>query len=78
MKESTVTNNETRQTLSPRHDNLAHVLDHVGGYVYTKDIEGRYTYANRAVCELVGATATEILGQTDEAFLDLSQSDTLQ
>lgn len=78
IQESTVADNKTRQTTPPGHEHLAHVLDHVGGYVYTKDIEGRYTYVNRAVCELVGATAAEILGQTDDAFFDLSQSDTLR
>lgn len=33
---------------------LETTLDHVGAYVYTKDMAGRYTYANKMVCDLFG------------------------
>ncbi|RDE19823.1 diguanylate cyclase [Motiliproteus coralliicola] len=51
---------------------LKMLLDHVGAYVFTKDLSGRYTYVNQKVCELFGLSRDEIIGQTDEAFFDLS------
>lgn len=51
---------------------LKMLLDHVGAYVFTKDMAGRYTYVNNQICELFGLPAEEIIGQTDEAFFDLS------
>lgn len=51
---------------------LQTTLDHVEAYVFTKDAEGRYTYANRGVCDLFGCPLDEIIGFTDEKFFDLS------
>lgn len=47
---------------------LRTVLDAVQAYIFTKDLEGRYTYANRQVCELFGRPLEQVLGQRDEAF----------
>lgn len=57
---------------------LRSVLDQVGAYVFTKDPQGRYTYANRMVCALFQRPLEEIIGCTDEAFFDLSISDDLR
>ncbi|MBC3764826.1 diguanylate cyclase [Neptunicella marina] len=48
-------------------------LDHVGAYVFTKDIQGRYTYANQKVCELFGVPLEQILGKKDDEFFDLEK-----
>lgn len=48
---------------------LETTLDHVGAYVYTKDMEGRYTYANKMVCELFGCPLEHVIGAMDEEFL---------
>jgi diguanylate cyclase (GGDEF)-like protein/PAS domain S-box-containing protein len=56
---------------------LRTTLDHVGGYVFTKDIHGRYTYVNQMVCELFECPAEEILGKTDAALFDLDESSEL-
>ncbi|XZG69095.1 sensor domain-containing diguanylate cyclase [Chitinibacteraceae bacterium HSL-7] len=53
---------------------LQQVLDEVGAYVFTKDMDGRYTYANRLVLELLGLTLDDIVGSTDEAFFDLERA----
>jgi diguanylate cyclase (GGDEF)-like protein/PAS domain S-box-containing protein len=42
--------------------------------VYTKDIEGRYTYANAMVCELFGRPLDQIIGRPDEDFFKLSDA----
>lgn len=49
---------------------LAAILDNLGACVFLKDLEGRYLYANRAVCELWNTTPEAIVGQTDAAFFD--------
>ncbi|WP_374481495.1 PAS domain S-box protein [Zoogloea sp.] len=49
---------------------LATILDNVGAYIYIKDTEYRYTYANRAVCGLFGVGREEVCGHTDEVYFD--------
>ena len=49
-------------------------LDTLGVYFYTKDQAGRYTYANRLVCELFGAPLAMVQGRDDGDFFDFSQS----
>jgi two-component system cell cycle sensor histidine kinase/response regulator CckA len=44
------------------------ILDNVGAYIFIKDTNYRYTYANRKVCELFGCTLEEIQGKDDAAF----------
>ncbi|GFO66370.1 PocR ligand-binding domain-containing protein [Geomonas paludis] len=44
------------------------ILDNVGAYIFIKDTQYRYTYANRKVCELFGQPEEEIVGKTDAAF----------
>lgn len=50
---------------------LQTTLEHVGAYVYAKDMQGRYTYANRMVCALFACSLEEVVGATDEKFFDL-------
>jgi diguanylate cyclase (GGDEF)-like protein/PAS domain S-box-containing protein len=50
------------------------VLDQLCTFIYTKDRLGRYTFANRAVCELFGLPVEEILGKDDSFFFDLGRS----
>ncbi|MDT8445752.1 MAG: PAS domain-containing protein [bacterium] len=57
---------------------LQTTLDHVGAYVFTKDREGRYSYANKMVCDLFGAPLEEVIGKKDEQFFDLEVSDELR
>jgi len=54
---------------------LRAVLDNVGAYVFTKDREGRYTYANGQVCALLGVPLAQLLGRDDGAFFDPAYSD---
>lgn len=41
------------------------VLDNLGAYVYCKDKNYRYTYANQLVCELFETPSGDIVGKTD-------------
>ncbi|MGX5914311.1 sensor domain-containing diguanylate cyclase [Aliidiomarina sp. Khilg15.8] len=56
---------------------LRTTLDHVGGYVFTKDINGRYTYVNQMVCDLFQCSAEDILGKTDASLFELDASSEL-
>lgn len=44
------------------------ILENVGAYIFIKDINYRYTYVNRKVCELFGHTYQDIIGKDDTAF----------
>ncbi len=44
------------------------LLDHVSAYIYLKDRQHRYVYANRATLELFGCTGEELLGRDDTWF----------
>lgn len=54
------------------------ILDTLDVAVYSKDRQGRYTYANRMVQEIFGASLEEIVGQDDSEFFDLEVSNDLK
>ncbi len=49
---------------------LLTILDNVDAYIYLKDIEGKYQFANRPVRELWGVAMEDIVGFGDEKFFD--------
>ncbi len=51
-------------------DTLVTVLNEVGAYIYIKDLNGKYTYANTLVLELFGISLDELIGKDDYAFFD--------
>ena len=53
---------------------LRAILDRLETYVFTKDPEGRYTYANDLVCSLFGRPLEQVLGRTNEEFFALDKS----
>ena len=57
---------------------LRAVLNNLGAYVFTKDTQGRYTFANQQVCELFGQPLADIIGRDDSHFFDLNISDQLR
>ena len=54
------------------------VLDNVGACVFSKDLEGKYTFVNHAVCEIFGSTIDEIIGYDDSKFFSLELSNELK
>lgn len=50
-------------------DHLKAIFNETDAYMFTKDLAGRYTYANQAVLDLFGCTLAELQGQDDRAFL---------
>nr|WP_298166574.1 EAL domain-containing protein [uncultured Pseudomonas sp.] len=46
------------------------ILDSVEAYIYIKDPQLNYQYANRKVCELFGRSCDEVIGCSDQDFFD--------
>jgi len=60
-------------------DNIKNqVLDSIDSFIFTKDLSGKYTYANQAVLDLFDKKLDEVVGQSDEVFFDLKLSVQLQ
>jgi len=60
-------------------DNIRNqVLDSIDSFIFTKDLSGKYTYANQAVLDLFDKKLDEVVGQSDEVFFDLKLSVQLQ
>ncbi|ENO3977245.1 sensor domain-containing diguanylate cyclase [Aeromonas veronii] len=59
-------------------DHLKAIFNETDAYMFTKDLAGRYTYANQAVLDLFGCTLAELQGQDDRAFFDLEFSDAIK
>jgi diguanylate cyclase (GGDEF)-like protein/PAS domain S-box-containing protein len=66
----------TSPTFAENHWRL--VLDEVEAFIYTTDLEGRYTFANRMVLELLGHPLEYVLGKDIGEFFDLSKDDSLR
>gem|GEM_PF-661004 len=49
---------------------LNDILANINVHVYTKDLDGKYLYANRKVCELWQCSLDKIVGSGDEVFFD--------
>lgn len=43
-------------------------LDHVTSFIYVKDLQSRYVYANQATLELFGCSAEELVGRDNSHF----------
>lgn len=61
---------EKTRHLKASEQRLNTILDSVEAYIYIKDPELRYQYANRKVCELFDQPLERVVGQTDESFFD--------
>lgn len=51
------------------------LLDEVGAFVYSTDLNGHYTYANRLVLQLLGQSSLEaVLGKSFTDFVDIGEA----
>jgi diguanylate cyclase (GGDEF)-like protein/PAS domain S-box-containing protein len=72
----TYKNNNT-ETLLQQISIMSNVLDNIGSYVYSKDLDGNYTYVNANVEALFQTPAKDIIGKDDSHFFDLDILDGL-
>ncbi|QOL24861.1 diguanylate cyclase [Thalassotalea sp. LPB0316] len=49
------------------------LLTNVNAYIFVKDLNGVYTFANQKMAELFNVPVEDIIGQDDSAFFDLSE-----
>lgn len=56
---------------------LEGILSNVGACIFTKDTQGRYTYANQAVLDIFDLSLDQVLGKDDSHFFDLAKSKAL-
>ncbi|WAC45373.1 EAL domain-containing protein [Pseudomonas sp. SL4(2022)] len=68
---------EKTQHLLDSEQRLNTILDSVEAYIYIKDVQLRYQYVNRKVCELFGLTLKQVIGKTDDEFFDLDTASNL-
>ncbi|MCU0932089.1 MAG: EAL domain-containing protein [Serpentinimonas sp.] len=61
---------EKTRHLQDSEQRLNTILDSVEAFIYIKDRQHRYVYANRRVCELFGKPLEQVVGQTDAQFFD--------
>ena len=54
------------------------ILNALDAFVYSKDLDGNYVFANKAVQTLFGASLEGIRGRGDSHFFDLEQSNELR
>ncbi len=68
---------ERNSTLHTPDDELAyrHLLDEVSAFVYTTDIQGRFTFANRPVLDLLGQglQLEDVIGKSFTDFVDIGE-----
>ncbi|TMO56077.1 sensor domain-containing diguanylate cyclase [Pseudoalteromonas phenolica] len=53
---------------------MSNICDNLGAYIFAKDMQGKYTYANDKVEVLFGCSKSDIIGKGDSEFFDLSMS----
>jgi diguanylate cyclase (GGDEF)-like protein/PAS domain S-box-containing protein len=58
------------EALAESENRLSEILENVSAYIYLKDVQGRYLFANKLVRELWNASMADIIGAGDEKFFD--------
>ena len=58
--------------------NFKNIIDETKAYIFTKDINGCYTFANKLVLELFNVSLEELIGKNDSSFFDLELSNELK
>jgi PAS domain S-box-containing protein len=59
-------------------ERLRKAMDHVSSYIYMKDLQSRYIYANKTTLELFGCSAEELVGCDDTRFFPADTAKRLQ
>jgi len=70
--------NRADQAIKGNEKLLSDILENVSAYIYMKDVQGRYLYANRLLRELFNAPKEEIIGYDDNKFYDADTAAKMQ
>lgn len=71
-------NKSTEDNLMLELQSLKTVLNEIGAYIYTKDLDGKYSFANNLVLKLFDSSLEDVVGKDDSYFFDLEISSELQ
>lgn len=55
-------------------EHLKDILNETNAYIYTKDLDGHYTFANKMVVDLFNISLEDLRGKDDTFFFDLEIS----
>ena len=66
------------QALKDSEKLLSDILENVPAYIYTKDMQSRYLFANRLLRERFDAPMEEIVGYDDHKFFDADTADNMR
>ncbi|MEE7624967.1 PAS domain S-box protein [Methylobacter sp. Wu8] len=66
------------EALRESENKLTAILDNVDAFIYIKDCNYRYQYANQPVRQLFGKAQEDIVGKLDEAFFDQATAEKLR
>jgi len=69
---------QAEERLRESEHKLLTILDNTDAYIYLKDVNGRYLFANRPVRELWHAGLDEIVGWGDENFFDAATAENIR
>ena len=76
-KQTSTFSSSPGNTISIEAKMLAEVLNNVGAYIYTKNLDGLYTYVNQPVLDLFNKSLEEVIGFDDSQFFDFDLSEQL-
>ncbi len=67
-------NNNLKAELHTLHD----LLERLGAYLYSKDTQSCYTYANQRLCDFFAIAPSDVVGKDDRSFLTLESAEQLR
>ena len=70
LAEIALSHSHADQALKENEELLSDILENVSAYIYMKDPQGRYLFANRLLRERFAAPIDEIVGYDDSKFFD--------
>ena len=69
---------KAEEELRDREEKLQGILDHAPAFIYVKDLEGRYTLANRRAKSVLGTKGLQLVGKTDYEVLPRNVADHIE
>lgn len=69
---------DRKMALRDNEKKLSEILENVDAFIYLKDTQGRYQFANRPLREFFGASQGHIVGQSDDQFFTRETAERLR
>ena len=69
---------QAQKLLANSEEKLSTILNNVAAYIYLKDLNGRYLFANQQLLNLWNAKLDDVIGFGDEKFFDLATTERIR